>query len=60
MANRPDAHPYLVRALRYWLRNDGLAGMREPTALARLPEDERAAWQSLWREIDALLSRLHG
>jgi tetratricopeptide (TPR) repeat protein len=59
-AGRPQARVFLVRALRHLLRNDGLAGVREPTALARLPESEREAWQKLWQETEALLSRSHG
>lgn len=59
-ADRPQARTFLVRALRNWRRNDGLACVREPAALARLPEEERAAWQKLWKETEALLSRLHG
>ena len=32
--------------------------MRDPAALDRLPENERIAWQALWREVDELLSRV--
>ena len=31
-----------------------LAGFRDATALAKIPEAERKQWQSLWAEIDAL------
>jgi tetratricopeptide (TPR) repeat protein len=56
-ADRPDAHTLLVQTLREWTRNDGLSGVREPAALARLPEDERVAWRKLWQEVEALLTR---
>jgi hypothetical protein len=55
-ADRPEAHTLLVRTLREWMRNDGLSGVREPAALARLPEDERVAWRKLWQEVEALLA----
>jgi hypothetical protein len=32
-----------------------LAGVRNPAALANLPEPERQTWQALWREIEGLL-----
>jgi eukaryotic-like serine/threonine-protein kinase len=32
-----------------------LAGVRDPAALARLPEPERREWQALWQEVEGLL-----
>src|SRR5262245_5058807 len=32
-----------------------LAGVRDPAALATLPEPERQTWQALWEEIEGLL-----
>jgi serine/threonine-protein kinase len=32
-----------------------LAGVRDPAALARLPEAERQEWQALWQEVEGLL-----
>jgi hypothetical protein len=32
-----------------------LAGVRDPAALANLPEPERQAWQAFWQEIEGLL-----
>jgi tRNA A-37 threonylcarbamoyl transferase component Bud32 len=32
-----------------------LAGVRDPAALAHLPEAERQAWQALWQEVEGLL-----
>ena len=37
-----------------------LAGVRDPEALAKLPEPERKEWQSLWGDVDALLERAQG
>jgi serine/threonine-protein kinase len=43
--------------LRRWQWNRDLAGIRDPEALARLPEDERKEWEALWAEVQALLDR---
>jgi hypothetical protein len=32
-----------------------LAGVRDPAALARLPESERQEWQAFWQEVEGLL-----
>jgi hypothetical protein len=32
-----------------------LAGVRNPAALAQLPEPERQAWQAFWQEVEQLL-----
>ena len=32
-----------------------LAGVRDPAALANLPEPERQMWQAFWQELDGLL-----
>jgi hypothetical protein len=32
-----------------------LAGVRDPAALADLPEPERQGWQALWQEVEGLL-----
>jgi hypothetical protein len=50
----------LVQTLRDWLSHDGLAAVREPAAVARLPEEERGAWRKLWHEIEALLAQVNG
>jgi tetratricopeptide (TPR) repeat protein len=45
----------VVQALRPWQVDTDLAGVRAPAALARLPAAERAAWQALWADVDALI-----
>jgi len=37
-----------------------LAGVRDPGALAKLPEPERKEWQAIWADVDALLNRAQG
>jgi hypothetical protein len=41
------------KALKSWQRNPALAGLRDPSALARLPADEQQAWQKFWDEVTA-------
>jgi tetratricopeptide (TPR) repeat protein len=44
------------RTLRTWQRAPDLAGVRDPEALAKLPEDERKNWQQFWAEVEGLLA----
>jgi eukaryotic-like serine/threonine-protein kinase len=44
--------------LAHWRRDPGLASVRDPQALDHLPENERAGWQALWRDVDGLAKRL--
>jgi hypothetical protein len=43
--------------LTHWKCDLDLATIREPEELAKLPEDERAAFAALWNELDQLLDR---
>jgi hypothetical protein len=43
------------RTLTHWTRDPDLTSVREPGALAKLPEAERADWRALWAEVDRLL-----
>src|SRR5262249_31774589 len=53
----PQAGRVVAQALRRWRDDTDLAGVRDAAALAKLPESERAAWRSLWADVDALLAR---
>jgi hypothetical protein len=46
--------------MEHWLEDPDFAGVRGPEALARLPEDERQAWQLLWADAAATLARAQG
>jgi tetratricopeptide (TPR) repeat protein len=48
------------RLLEGWKRDLDLAGVRGPTALAWLPEEERAGWSRLWLEAEVLIERAPG
>src|SRR5262249_54822800 len=53
----PQARSRMVQRLEHWRVDTDLAWVRDPGALAKLPETERTAWKSLWAEVDALLAR---
>jgi tetratricopeptide (TPR) repeat protein len=49
-------NPAAVRQMmQHWQKDVAFAGVRDQEALAKLPEAERAAWQKLWAEVEALL-----
>jgi serine/threonine-protein kinase len=56
----PPARAEVLEAVSHWLRDPDLAGLREPAALADLPEAERQAWRDLWADVAALLKRAQG
>jgi hypothetical protein len=43
--------------LREWQADASLGGVRGKDALARLPDEERKQWESLWSDVEALLRR---
>jgi serine/threonine-protein kinase len=48
------------KTLRHWQQDTDLSGVREAAALARLPGEERAAWERLWADVAALLEKAGG
>ncbi len=55
--NDPKVNQSIQQTLAHWRRDPDLASVRDPQALDHLPEDERAAWQALWRDVDELAKR---
>ena len=49
--------PSIAQTLQHWKADPDLAGLRDPAALAKLPEDEQNACRALWAEVDALLTK---
>jgi tetratricopeptide (TPR) repeat protein len=45
------------QVLAHWREDTDLAGVRDPAALAKLPEAERDAWKKLWADVEALRKR---
>ncbi len=46
--------------LQHWKEDTDLAGIHDEKELAKLPEDERAAFKRLWNDVDQLLTRANG
>jgi serine/threonine-protein kinase len=46
--------------IRHWQKDPDLASLRQPEALARLPQAERRDWQQLWADVTTLLEKSHG
>jgi hypothetical protein len=51
----PQGRADVAKTLRHWKVDTDLAGVRDPDALARLTEAERAAWWALWADVEAFL-----
>ena len=49
-----------METLNDWRQDGDLYGVRNPSALTRLPEAERAAWTALWGRVNATLARANG
>jgi len=48
----------LARArLAHWKISPDLACIRDSEALAKLPVEERAAWDALWSRVDDVLAK---
>jgi serine/threonine-protein kinase len=57
-AGKPEDRRAVIRSLKWWRRDADLARVRAPEALERLAAGERAEWQALWRDVEALLTSL--
>jgi tetratricopeptide (TPR) repeat protein len=54
---RPDAHARIVRTLQHWQQDPDLAGVRDAKGIEALPESEREAWRTLWKDVAAALGQ---
>ena len=52
----PSERTDVARALRGWLEDPALAGVRDPSRLKPLADAERNEWQRLWGEVNALIA----
>ncbi len=58
LAKEPDtAKAGVLYEMDQWKKDAALEGVRAPDALAKLPEAERQAWQTLWEEVAELERR---
>jgi tetratricopeptide (TPR) repeat protein len=53
----PVGRAAVQSAMRRWQHEPDLAGIRDPEALAQLPEGERNECEALWAEVQALFDR---
>jgi hypothetical protein len=44
----------IQHTLQHWQQDTALAGVRDDQALAKLPRTERAVWQNLWTDVEAV------
>jgi hypothetical protein len=51
----PQARPTIVQTLSLRQTDADLAGLRDATALAKLPAEEQKAFTQLWADVAALL-----
>jgi serine/threonine-protein kinase len=56
--NKPEGRQLVRDKLALWRHDADLASVRESSALSRLPEEERAAWRALWRDVEELAKRV--
>ncbi len=61
-AQTEQARPVLqaMSRLRAWQREAELAGVRDASDLARLPDEELKAWQKLWQDVQRTLKDAAG
>ncbi len=57
---KPDDRAALAETIGRWKHDPYLAGIRDVDSLKKLPEIERKAWQSLWTDVESLLSKTTG
>src|SRR5262249_22077432 len=57
-AKEAKFRPGITARLRLWQRHPNLADVRDPAAIARLPDDERQAWEQFWADVNALLVKV--
>jgi serine/threonine-protein kinase len=54
---KPTDRAEVQAKMRHWQKDSDLAGVRDPSALAKLPEAERLEWQKFWKEVETLLAK---
>ena len=61
MANGiPVSNQLVLDILTHWQQDSDLAGIRDATALAKLPADEQKAFTQLWDDVAALSKKARG
>jgi tetratricopeptide (TPR) repeat protein len=60
LESQPAKARALLQQMQSWQKEADLAGVRERSAVVRLPEAERQQWHQLWDDVEALRQRLAG
>jgi hypothetical protein len=55
-----EARTEVLGVVAYWKGDPALAGVRDPEALAKLPDEEQPAWRALWADVDSLEKKARG
>jgi hypothetical protein len=53
----PAHRAAVQQTMKHWRQDRDLAGVRAAAALAKLPAEERAAWEELWADVAALMKK---
>ncbi len=54
----PQQRTDVRESLRGWQQDVDLAAVRDPAALEKMPETERAEWRKLWADVEALRKKV--
>jgi serine/threonine-protein kinase len=54
---KPGDRTVAATAARSWIQSEDLVAVRDEQALAKLPAEERQAWEALWTKIGTLATR---
>ena len=54
----PGNKELVAKTLAHWKADGDLAGVRDASGLAKLPESQRKDWQALWADVDALIAKV--
>jgi serine/threonine-protein kinase len=58
--DKQDGRARVAQTLDHWKRDGDLAGLRDPTAVGKLPEDEKKACRDFWHDVEGLLAQARG
>src|SRR5262249_52791378 len=50
----PQARAVVLKTLQHWRTDPDLLGVRDESALARLPAEEQSGWRKLWADVAKL------
>jgi serine/threonine-protein kinase len=59
-AGPTQVRQFVAQTLQHWRVDTDLAGIRGEAALVKLPEQEQKACRTLWKEVDALVTKAAG